>query len=319
TEMLTRHPSSINLNTDKKDEKNVSIITNTIDTDFDTHNNIISTEKATEQVETVSKFEGKDFDKTMSTGTDYVLNDRTKEFDSNLSATNKTKDNRSSKEYSLGSGTSSSSMDDKEEKLSKEEVKDTSSFVLVGEINDSESLPGSGGSNEPDSPPLLNASIPNVIEIERRKGSLRRKKSSRSIFSVLSVSLSNKDTSKGSLSESEGDPLKTTSPKSPSKSDRILGRSGFSSLSIRNRRSKSIISLDDKLHISEYSNLGSSDIPEKTSKVGKLLGLTPMEERILLDKPLNGKISKKMRSSPSSSIDEKHNDKNRNHNQIIGG
>ncbi|CAG8645390.1 14560_t:CDS:2, partial [Ambispora leptoticha] len=241
----------------------------------------------------------------------------TKEFfESNLLPTNKTKANRSSKEYSLGSGTSSSSMDDKEEKLSKEEVKDTSSFILVGEINDFESSSGSGGTNEPDSPPL-SMSISNVVELERGKGSLKRKKSNRSIFSVLS--LSNKDTTnKGSLSESEGDPLKTTSPKSPSKSERILGRSGFSSLSIRNRRSKSTISLDDKLHISlspEHSKLGSSDIPEKTSKVGKLLGLTPMEERILLDKPSNGKINKKMRSPPASSIDEK----NKINNQIIGG
>ncbi|CAG8786307.1 8545_t:CDS:1 [Racocetra persica] len=232
-------------------------------------------------------------------------------FESNLLPTNKTKANRSSKEYSLGSGTSSSSMDDKEEKLSKEEVKDTTSFVLVAEINDSESSSGSGGTNEPDSPPL-STSISNIIELERGKGSLKRKKSNRSIFSVLS--LSNKDTSKGSLSESEGDPLKTTSPKSPSKSERILGRSGFSSLSIRNRRSKSTISLDLSLS-PEHSKLGSSDIPEKTSKVGKLLGLTPMEERILLDKPSNGKINKKMRSPPSSSVDEK----NRISNQIIGG
>ncbi|CAG8786308.1 8546_t:CDS:1, partial [Racocetra persica] len=73
TEMLTRHPSSINLNTDK-DEKDVSIITNTTDTGTNTHNNIISTEKAVKQVITVAKLVGESFDRTMSTGTDEVLN-----------------------------------------------------------------------------------------------------------------------------------------------------------------------------------------------------------------------------------------------------
>ncbi|KAF0493522.1 PH-domain-containing protein [Gigaspora margarita] len=323
--MLTRLPSRTNLNTDK-DEKDVSIVTNFTEINSITPINIMS--KTTKKVETVAKLENKKPDKIiMSSGTDDVLKDVTKKLESNLSFKNKTKKNRSSKEYSLGSGTSNSSMDDREDRLNKQESLtpdlDTSSFTSTTEINDSESSSGSGISNEPDSPPLT--LIPSVIEIERGKGSLRRKKSNRSIFSVLSVSLS-KDLNKGSLSESEGDPPKVTSPKSPLKSDKILSRSGFSSLSMRKRRSKSAISIDDQLQVPLSPEYSSSDIPEKTSKVGKLLGLTPMEEKILLDKPSSVKISKKLRGPPPLSIDGKHNDKdekghdrNRNNSQVISG
>ncbi|RIB09823.1 hypothetical protein C2G38_2107624 [Gigaspora rosea] len=331
--MLTRLPSSTNLNTDK-DEKDVSIVTNFTEINSVTPIKIISTEKkTTKKVETVAKLENKKPDKIiMSSGTDVVLKDVTKKLESNLSFKNKIKKNRSSKEYSLGSGTSNSSMDDREDRLNKQEINelltpdlDTSSFTSTTEINDSESSSGSGISNEPDSPPLT--LIPNVIEIERGKGSLRRKKSNRSIFSVLSVSLS-KDLNKGSLSESEGDPPKVTSPKSPLKSDKILGRSGFSSLSMRKRRSKSAISIDDQLQVPLSPEYSSSDIPEKTSKVGKLLGLTPMEEKILLDKPSSVKISKKIRGPPPSidgknttgnDKDEKGHDRSRNNSQVISG
>ncbi|CAG8549175.1 15101_t:CDS:2 [Gigaspora margarita] len=323
--MLTRLPSRTNLNTDK-DEKDVSIVTNFTEINSVTPINIMS--KTTKKVETVAKLENKKPDKIiMSSSTDDVLKDVTKKLESNLSFKNKTKKNRSSKDYSLGSGTSNSSMDDREDRLNKQELLtpdlDTSSFTSTTEINDSESSSGSGISNEPDSPPLT--LIPSVIEIERGKGSLRRKKSNRSIFSVLSVSLS-KDLNKGSLSESEGDPPKVTSPKSPLKSDKILSRSGFSSLSMRKRRSKSAISIDDQLQVPLSPEYSSSDIPEKTSKVGKLLGLTPMEEKILLDKPSSVKISKKLRGPPPLSIDGKHNakdekghDRNRNNSQVISG
>ncbi|CAG8496836.1 2294_t:CDS:2 [Acaulospora colombiana] len=189
---------------------------------------------------------------------------------------------------------------------------DSTSFVSstteteISTFNDTESST-SGGTNEPESP--LNLSIPNSKEIQRRKNSFGRttlgrnnsgrSNPGRSIFSVLSnsslrssTSISPKNSTRGSLSEPETE----YPPTSPSKADKILGRTKLSSLSLRKNRSKSTTISDERSLLSLYlgydPGLSSPESGEKPSKVGKILGLTAVEEKILLDKPPTGKIKR---------------------------
>ncbi|CAG8537151.1 15784_t:CDS:2 [Rhizophagus irregularis] len=162
---------------------------------------------------------------------------------------------------------------------SNSEVTESSTF------NDTESSTSGG---DPDSPALLNNNLPlqinnsTRVDLDKKKSSYKRKNSGRSIFSVLSSSSlrssSSSSLQRGSLSDPEDSfpnhhhHQRAATPGSPSKSDRILGRSGFSSLSIRRRP-------------------------------GKILGLTISEDKILLD----NKVTKKSRDvkTTSSSSDEK--------------
>ncbi|CAG8451782.1 11795_t:CDS:2 [Diversispora eburnea] len=188
------------------------------------------------------------------------------------------------------------------------------------QFNDTES----STSNEPDSP----LTIPNCKEFEKGKNSFRRKNSGRSILSVLSSSsirsstYSLKNFSRGSLSDPEEE-FRSSSPGSLSKADRVLGRTGIGSLSLRKRRSKSTISMlnPESRSISplspEYDRPGSPDDGEKPSKVGKILGLTASEEKILLEKPPTGKI-KKNRGLSASHADEKYLYRNKERNGGLG-
>ncbi|CAG8437905.1 1361_t:CDS:2 [Funneliformis mosseae] len=181
-------------------------------------------------------------------------------------------------------------------------------------FNDTESSTSGGTNNEPDSPSLPNNST--TTEFVKRKHSFKRKNSSRSIFSVLSSGSLRSSTSRNSrggsfsLSDPE-DELSNHNQRvsivdSPSKAERILSRSGFSSLSIRRRRSKSTMSVA----LPEKNNIISprlSSSPESLSKAGKILGLTASEAKILLDKPdnNNNKPTRKVYGfRPSSSSSE---------------
>lgn len=199
---------------------------------------------------------------------------------------------------------------------SNSEVTESSTF------NDTESSTSGG---DPDSPALLNNNLPlqinnsTRVDLDKKKSSYKRKNSGRSIFSVLSSSSlrsSSSSLQRGSLSDPEDSfpnhhHQRAATPSSPSKSDRILGRSGFSSLSIRRRRSKPILSLalsdssnNNKMLTSGLltSRPGSPDNSENLSKAGKILGLTISEEKILLD----NKVTKKSRDvKTTSSSDEK--------------
>ncbi|CAG8442866.1 16367_t:CDS:2 [Acaulospora morrowiae] len=185
-------------------------------------------------------------------------------------------------------------------------------------FNDTESST-SGGTNEPESP--LSLPIPNSKGLQKRKNSFgfnsgRNNLGGRSIFSVLSTtslhqstSISPKNSTRGSLSEPEGEFPREFSPSSPSKADKILGRTKLSSLSLRKNRSKSAIS-DDRSLLSFYMGydpgLSSPESGEKPSKVGKILGLTAVEEKILLDKPPTGK-NKKSRGTSETRVSSNKN------------
>ncbi|CAB4387679.1 unnamed protein product [Rhizophagus irregularis] len=204
---------------------------------------------------------------------------------------------------------------------SNSEVTESSTF------NDTESSTSGG---DPDSPALLNNNLPlqinnsTRVDLDKKKSSYKRKNSGRSIFSVLSSSSlrssSSSSLQRGSLSDPEDSfpnhnhHQRAATPGSPSKSDRILGRSGFSSLSIRRRRSKQILSLalsdgsnnnNNKILTSGLltSRPGSPENSDNLSKAGKILGLTISEDKILLD----NKVTKKSRDvkTTSSSSDEK--------------
>ncbi|CAG8556396.1 5937_t:CDS:2 [Paraglomus occultum] len=146
------------------------------------------------------------------------------------------------------------------------------------------------------------------VEAKRRSSS-KRKNSSRSILSVLSPSIrssssssSTRGSSRGSVSDSEGDPVprKQQQHSVLSKADRILGRSPFGSISGRRRTSRMIKNASE----SEVTPPGSPNSPEKLSKIGKILGLTPSEEKLLLEKPDAASRIFQLSSSSSSSLDE---------------
>ncbi|CAB4420160.1 unnamed protein product [Rhizophagus irregularis] len=185
---------------------------------------------------------------------------------------------------------------------SNSEVTESSTF------NDTESSTSGG---DPDSPALLNNNLPlqinnsTRVDLDKKKSSYKRKNSGRSIFSVLSSSSlrssSSSSLQRGSLSDPEDSfpnhhhHQRAATPGSPSKSDRILGRSGFSSLSIRRRRSKQILSLalsdgsnnnNNKILTSGSSRPGSPENSDNLSKAAnKLLGIND-------NKPLLNKQSK---------------------------
>ncbi|RHZ80274.1 hypothetical protein Glove_137g132 [Diversispora epigaea] len=209
-------------------------------------------------------------------------------------------------------------------KIRKSDTDSTSftSSIVEAESNTQSNDTESSTSNEPDSP----LAIPNSKESDKRKNSFRRKNSGRSILSVLSSSsirsstYSLKNFSRGSFSDPEEE-LRGSSSGSPSKADRVLGRAGLGSLSLRKRRSKSTISISDSRSISplspEYDRPGSPDDGEKPSKVGKILGLTASEEKILLEKPPTGKI-KKTRGLSASHADEKYLYRNKEKSGSLG-
>ncbi|CAG8594328.1 3499_t:CDS:1 [Paraglomus brasilianum] len=154
--------------------------------------------------------------------------------------------------------------------------------------------------------PLSSNQLP--VEAKRRSSS-KRKNSTRSIFSVLSPSIrssssstSTRDSSRGSFSDTEGDPVprKQQQHSVLSKADRILGRSPFGSISARRRTSRMLNASE-----SEVTPPGSPNSPEKLSKIGKILGLTPSEEKLLLEKPDVASQIFQLSSSSSSSLDEK--------------
>ncbi|CAI2176635.1 15390_t:CDS:2 [Funneliformis geosporum] len=172
-------------------------------------------------------------------------------------------------------------------------------------FNDTESSTSGGTNNEPDSPSLIsNFNNSTTTEFVKRKHSFKRKNSSRSIFSVLSSgSLRSSSSSRnsrggsGSLSDPDDELSnhnhRVTIAGSTSKAERILSRSGFSSLSIRRRHSKSTMSvaLPDKNNMIS-PRLSSS--PESLSKA--VYGFRPSssssEEKVVLPTLNNARTNK---------------------------
>ncbi|CAG8497253.1 13461_t:CDS:2 [Ambispora gerdemannii] len=154
---------------------------------------------------------------------------------------------------------------------------------------------------------------------EKKKKESKRKNSSRSFFSVLSssslrssISGSNKGIQRGSLSDPEDDYSQRNNNNIKSKTERKLSRSKFSSLSIRNRTRTMFVASSSNDQNGEIfgSRPGSPDVnnnsgnnekisseQKQLTKVGKVLGMTPAEEKILVVDKLQQPIG-----IPSSSL-----------------